>query len=264
MKLITSNKLASVKPKKHLGQHFLRDENIAQKIVEALRWKEGLVIEVGPGTGVLTKYLVEEGIPSFQAMDVDAESIEFLKRNYPDQAEQFILKDFLKFGVEADSYTVIGNFPYNISSQLFFKFWDDRHKVKEVVCMIQKEVADRLCAKEGSKVYGIPSVLLQAFFSIEYLFTVPPHVFHPPPKVQSAVIRLTRNENKYLDCNEDHFKRVVKAGFGKRRKTLRNALKDINLPESVADLEILNARAEQLTVADFVSLTAKITAGWTS
>lgn len=241
----------------------MKDESIAQKIVEALKDKDGLVIEVGPGTGVLTKYLIQEDISDFQAMDVDQESIDFLKKNYPAHAQQFLLRDFLKSEVEQESYSVIGNFPYNISSQLFFKFWDERDKVKEVVCMIQKEVADRLCAAEGSKIYGIPSVLLQAFFSIEYLFTVPPHVFHPPPKVQSAVIRLKRNDISHLDCDEIHFKRVVKAGFGKRRKTLRNALKDINLPESVADLEVLNSRAEQLSVAEFISLTSKITAGWT-
>lgn len=262
MKILTSNKLASVKPKKHLGQHFLRDEQIAQKIVEALTERDGHVIEVGPGTGVLTKYLIKEDLRTFQAMDVDRESIDFLKRTYPQNAEQFLLQDFLQVDIKTENYSVIGNFPYNISSQLFFKFWDDRHRVSEVVCMIQKEVADRLCAKEGSKVYGIPSVLLQAFFSVEYLFTVPPHVFHPPPKVQSAVVRLTRNDIGSLACDEQHFKRVVKAGFGKRRKTLRNALKDINLPESVADLEILNARAEQLSVQDFISLTSKISAGW--
>ncbi|MEP1097496.1 MAG: 16S rRNA (adenine(1518)-N(6)/adenine(1519)-N(6))-dimethyltransferase RsmA [Cyclobacteriaceae bacterium] len=262
LNITSSNKLASVKPKKHLGQHFLKDENIAQKIVDVLKEKNGLVIEVGPGTGVLTKYLLEADIEELVALDVDSESIHYLKENFPEHENQFLLKDFLHYQVESEKYSVIGNFPYNISSQLFFKFWDDRNKVDEVVCMIQKEVAERICEKEGSKTYGILSVLLQAFFDIEYLFTVPPHVFQPPPKVESSVIRLKRNEVQKLDCNEDHFKRVVKAGFGKRRKTLRNALKDINLPETVADMEILNQRAEQLSVAQFISLTSKITSGW--
>lgn len=262
LNITSSNKLASVKPKKHLGQHFLKDEAIAQKIVGAFQSRTGLVIEVGPGTGVLTKYLLETEIEEFRALEVDKESVRFLTKSFPNHSQKFLLEDFLHYRVQDEKYSVIGNFPYNISSQLFFKFWDDREKVGEVVCMIQKEVAERISANEGSKTYGILSVLLKAFFDIEYLFTVPPHVFQPPPKVDSAVIRLTRNQTTKLDCNEDHFKRVVKAGFGKRRKTLRNALKDINLPESVAELEILNLRAEQLTVAQFISLTSKITSGW--
>ncbi len=262
MKITTSDKLASVKPKKHLGQHFLKDENIAQKIVGSLTVRDCPIIEVGPGTGVLTKYLLGTRIADFVAFDVDAESIQYLKEKYPEHSDQFELKDFLRFDVDRKEYGVIGNFPYNISSQLFFKFWDDRNKVKEVVCMIQKEVADRICASEGSKTYGILSVLLQAFFDIDYLFTVPPHVFMPPPKVDSAVIKLKRNQVEKLECDEALFKRVVKAGFGKRRKTLRNALKDINLPDTVSDLEILNFRAEQLAVAQFISLTSKIASGW--
>lgn len=249
--------MASVKPKKHLGQHFLKDENIAKKIVDSLESTEVQLFEIGPGTGVLTKYLIDKGFKNFQALDVDSESIDYLKINYPHCEEQFILMDFLKIDIK-NTYSVIGNFPYNISSQLFFKFWDDRKNVKEVVCMIQKEVADRICASEGSKTYGILSVLLQAFYDIEYLFTVPPSVFNPPPKVQSAVIRLERNGVDSLECDEVLFKRVVKAGFGKRRKTLRNALKEINLPESVAGLEELNLRAEQLSVPQFISLTSKI------
>ena len=156
--------------------------------------------------------------------------------------------------------SIIGNFPYNISSQLFFKIWDDRNKVDEVVCMIQKEVADRICASHGNKVYGILSVLLQAFYDVEYLFKVPPGVFNPPPKVMSAVIRLKRNQLKQLECDEALFKRIVKAGFGKRRKTLRNALKDLNLPGLEHAGEMLGKRAEQLSVSDFISLTAKVTA----
>ncbi|MEQ9305875.1 MAG: 16S rRNA (adenine(1518)-N(6)/adenine(1519)-N(6))-dimethyltransferase RsmA, partial [Marinoscillum sp.] len=218
--------MKQVSPKKHLGQHFLKDENIARKIVDSLQSKDsGTLLEIGPGTGVLTKYLLEKD--NFQAFDVDYESVSYLKEKYPEHSEKFVFQDFLKFdlnGIERP-ITVIGNFPYNISSQLFFKIWDHRSEVNEVVCMIQKEVADRIAEKEGSKTYGILSVLLQAFFDIEYLFTVPPQVFIPPPKVQSAVIRLTRNNVKSLDCDEVLFKRVVKAGFGKRRKTLRNALK---------------------------------------
>ena len=164
LNITTSDKLASVKPKKHLGQHFLKDENIAQKIVDALVERNGLVIEIGPGTGVLTKHLLKADLGEFVALDVDLESIDYLKENYPKHSEQFVLKDFMRFTVEEERYSVIGNFPYNISSQLFFKFWDERNKVTEVVCMIQKEVADRICAKEGSKTNGILSVLLQAFF----------------------------------------------------------------------------------------------------
>ncbi|WP_370087339.1 16S rRNA (adenine(1518)-N(6)/adenine(1519)-N(6))-dimethyltransferase RsmA [Ekhidna sp.] len=252
--------MAGVKPKKHLGQHFLKDENIALKIVEALKNIENLpVLEIGPGTGVLTKYLLEKPSWEFYALDVDLESIDYLKSTYPDHGERFQFQDYLKYDVPFERFNVIGNFPYNISSQLFFKIWDDRDKVDEVVCMIQKEVADRICEKEGSKTYGILSVLLQAFFDIEYLFKVPPGVFNPPPKVQSAVIRLKRNNVAQLSCDEKLFKRVVKSGFGKRRKTLRNALKDLNLPDAVTSLDVMNKRAEQLSVQDFISLTEKIT-----
>lgn len=250
--------MKQVSPKKHLGQHFLKDENIARKIVDSLQSKDsGTILEIGPGTGVLTKYLLEKD--NFQAFDVDYESVSYLKEKYPEHSEKFVFQDFLKFdlnGIERP-ITVIGNFPYNISSQLFFKIWDHRSEVNEVVCMIQKEVADRIAEKEGSKTYGILSVLLQAFFDIEYLFTVPPQVFIPPPKVQSAVIRLTRNNVKSLDCDEVLFKRVVKAGFGKRRKTLRNALKDLNLTFAT-DAPVFDQRAEQLSVAEFVQLTNQI------
>lgn len=250
--------MAGVRPKKHLGQHFLKDEGIALKIVNALQYKgEGKLIEVGPGTGVLTKHLLDKKFENFEAHDVDEESIAYLKNKYPFNNTQFHKVDFLKYNLPNETISVIGNFPYNISSQLFFKFWDERNKMDEVVCMIQKEVADRIVEKEGSKTYGILSVLLQAFFDIEYLFTVPPEVFIPQPKVQSAVIRLKRNSVKTLACDEKFFKRVVKAGFGKRRKTLRNALKDLNLSQPFED-EILNKRAEQLSVADFISLTSKL------
>lgn len=251
--------MASVKPKKHLGQHFLTDEGIAKKIVDALHNEENLpVYEIGPGTGVLTHHLLQTVKSEFKALDVDSESVEFLKRTYPSHEHKFLLQDFLHFRETDAKYAVIGNFPYNISSQIFFKVWDERHKVQEVVGMIQKEVADRICAPHGNKTYGILSVLLQAFFDIDYLFKVPPGVFNPPPKVQSAVIRLRRNSVTKLDCDEELFKKVVKAGFGKRRKTLRNALKDLHLPENIATEDVMMKRAEQLSVADFVSLTSKI------
>lgn len=250
--------MKQVSPKKHLGQHFLKDENIATKIVDSLQQQHvATLLEIGPGTGVLTKHLLVHD--HFKAFDVDAESVVFLKEQYPDHQDQFLLQDFLKYDLNqlATPISVIGNFPYNISSQLFFRIWDHRNDVHEVVCMIQKEVADRIAAKEGNKTYGILSVLLQAFYDIEYLFTVPPHVFNPPPKVQSAVIRLTRNDVDDLGCDEQLFKRVVKAGFGKRRKTLRNALKDLNL-EFATDAAVFDQRAEQLTVAAFVQLTNHI------
>lgn len=250
-----------VKPKKHLGQHFLRDESIAQKIVEALSptQQDKVVLEVGPGTGVLSKWLVEKKYDFF-AYDLDEESIDYLKTNYPFQMDRFRFQDFLRLDLSEfqSDVSIIGNFPYNISSQLFFQVYDQRQVVKEVVCMIQKEVADRICSDHGNKVYGILSVLLQAFFEIEYLFTVPPHVFDPPPKVNSAVIRLKRNETLSLDCDEKLFKRVVKEGFGKRRKTLRNALKGLNLPTSLTEEKTFDLRAEQLSVNDFVTLTKRI------
>ena len=252
--------MASVKPKKHLGQHFLTDQNIALKIVDALTVpKNNWVLEIGPGTGVLTKHLLDK-YPSFRAFDVDEESIHYLKATYPDHGDKFLLHDYLKHSLEQPNVSIIGNFPYNISSQLFFKIWDDKNKVNEVVCMIQKEVADRICAPHGNKVYGILSVLLQAYYDIDYLFKVPPGVFNPPPKVQSAVIRLKRNDIAQLPCDEVLFKRVVKAGLGKRRKTLRNALKDLNLPSLDSAEEYLGLRAEQLSVEDFINLTSKLTA----
>lgn len=253
--------MRSVKPKKHLGQHFLREESIAKRIVEALSssQEDRVVLEVGPGTGVLSKGLIEKEL-DFYAYDLDEESIDYLKVYYPLHMDRFRYQDFLKLDLRQfqSDITVIGNFPYNISSQLFFQTYDQRNVVKEVVCMIQKEVADRICSPHGNKVYGILSVLLQAFYEVEYLFTVPPEVFDPPPKVNSAVIRLKRNETGQLDCDEKLFKRVVKEGFGKRRKTLRNALKGLNLPASLTDDKTFDLRAEQLSVNDFITLTKRI------
>ena len=250
-----------VRAKKHLGQHFLKDENIASKIVQSMDYTSlKTVLEVGPGTGVLTKHLIEKEDIHFRAMDVDAESVSYLQKHYPDHSDSFVLADFLHTDLNTFIHPigVIGNFPYNISSQIFFKVWDNRNAVREVVCMIQKEVADRIVSKEGNKTYGILSVLLQAFYDIELLIDVPPHVFNPPPKVQSAVIRLKRNNQIDLGCDEKRFRSVVKTAFGKRRKTLRNALKDLDiLIEDTSD-EVYNKRAEQLTVQQFIDLTNKI------
>jgi 16S rRNA (adenine1518-N6/adenine1519-N6)-dimethyltransferase len=253
--------LERVRAKKHLGQHFLKDENTAWKIVEAMDYGSlKSVIEIGPGTGVLTKHLIQKEGFVFRAMDVDQESIDFLKKNYPANAENFELTDFLNFNPlnTEKPLGIIGNFPYNISSQIFFKVWENRDQVTEVVCMIQKEVAERIVAKEGNKTYGILSVLLQAFYDIELLFEVPPHVFIPPPKVQSAVISLKRNNKTELGCDEKRFKSVVKTAFGKRRKTLRNALKDLDINIEDTTDPIYDKRAEQLSVQQFIDLTNKI------
>ncbi|MBC35705.1 MAG: 16S rRNA (adenine(1518)-N(6)/adenine(1519)-N(6))-dimethyltransferase [Bacteroidetes bacterium] len=244
-----------VKPKKHLGQHFLTDENTAKKIVDGLK-SDGNLIEIGPGKGVLSKYLMDRENTNTYFLDLDTESIEYLKEEYPESADRVIEADFLKYDLTKlfpnQKFNIIGNFPYNISSQIFFKILTHRNEVDECVGMIQKEVGERIAEKPGSKTYGILSVLLQAFYNIEYLFTVNEGVFFPPPKVKSAVIRLTRNNVKQLDCNEDLFIQVVKAGFNQRRKTLRNALKGFNIQ---TPHELLTKRAEQLTVADFVILT---------
>jgi len=251
--------LKRVTPKKHLGQHFLKDRNIAKKIVDSINTeKENLIIEIGPGTGILTDLLIDQ--PLFEAYDVDKESVEFLKEKYGENGSKVYLKDFLTEDLNQKNavINVIGNFPYNISSQIFFRIYDYRNHVEQVVCMIQKEVAERIVSKEGNKTYGILSVLLKAFYEIEYLFTVKPGVFIPPPKVNSAVIRLSRNKTKKLACNEILFKKVVKAGFNQRRKTLRNSLKTLALPESLKNHEYLNKRAEQLSVGQFVELTKMI------
>lgn len=243
-----------VRPKKHLGQHFLKDKNIAAKIVEALQSTELPVLEIGPGTGVLTELLIKKNFP-YSVIEIDKESIEYLHKTYP--ALNIIEGDFLQYPIHED-IVIIGNFPYNISSQIFFHVLDNRNKVKEVVCMIQKEVADRIASKHGNKTYGILSVLLQAYYDIDYLFKVPPGVFHPPPKVKSAVIRLRRNNVAALSCDEALFKKIIKQGFQNRRKTLRNALKNLNLPGLVYALPVMDKRAEQLSVNDFVVLTQAI------
>ena len=254
-----------VKPKKHLGQHFLTDQSIALDIVKGVRsHQQGIkILEIGPGTGVLTQFLAEDYKDDLVLIDLDKESIDYLKKHYS-QLEKIIYGDFLKMDLReyvGDKYIVIGNFPYNISSQIFFKILDDRDSVIEVVGMLQKEVAERLTSPPGNKTYGILSVFLQAFYDVEYLFTVGREVFDPPPKVQSGVIRLVRNKRKSLNCDEKLFKTVVKQGFQNRRKTLRNALKPLNLNDELKLLPILNKRAEELAVEDFEELTNQIDSG---
>ncbi len=253
----------AVHAKKHLGQHFLNDEGIARNIVEALleKDKNTPVLEIGPGTGVLTKYLIESGV-DFLAWDVDRDSIPFLKTTYPTHEKRFILKDFLENDPGADfkgPYNIIGNFPYNISSQIMFKVLEQKNRIPYVVGMFQKEVAERLAEKPGSKTYGILSVLLQAYYDIEYLFTVHENVFVPPPKVKSAVIRLKRNSREKLDCDEDLFKKVVKATFNQRRKTIRNSIRAVS-GTVVLSHPLLEKRPEQLGVDDFVLLTTLVEA----
>lgn len=254
----------SVRPKKSLGQHFLKDENIARKIVDAISGlPQKKVLEIGPGTGVLTNLLVKKDDIDFYAIEIDPEAYEFLSATYPSMSDRLIFKNFLKINLQdlfSDPITIIGNFPYNISSQIFFKVLENKDLVKDVVCMIQKEVADRITSSHGNKTYGILSVLLQAYYDIDYLFTVGPKVFNPPPKVNSAVIHIKRNHREELDCNEELFFRVVKLGFNQRRKTLRNSLKSILLNLPTND-DIFSKRPEQLSVEDFIYLTNLIESG---
>lgn len=248
-----------VRPKKHLGQHFLTDKAIARAIVDAINPSTQNLLEIGAGTGVLTRYILEKKISNFKIIEIDTESVNYLLSHFEGLEHSIIEGDFLHFKIQdlfSDEFSLIGNFPYNISNQILFKVYEYREQVVEVVGMFQKEVAERISAKPGSKTYGILSVLLQAYFDIEYLFTVNEDVFNPPPKVKSGVIRLSRNDVKKLDCNEALFKTVVKTAFNQRRKTLGNALKILgskDWPEEYK--EILSKRAEQLGVDDFVRLT---------
>ena len=309
-------RVMEVRAKKSLGQHFLTDQDIARRIVDALQGSP--VLEVGPGMGVLTKYLIpqlagqalepgrvhsrfaaaEYGLsstpapatevteqsptvsPRLKAIEIDKESVAYLKKHFPELGDGLIEGDFLKMdlqGLFPGQFSIIGNFPYNISSQIFFKIIDNRDLVPEVVCMIQKEVAERIAEKPGTKTYGILSVFLQAWYDIEYLFTVGSGAFNPPPKVQSAVIRLTRNSRTELGCDEKLFKTIVKTAFGQRRKTLRNSLKpllqraggstpltnrNINDPDrslSGAEGPVFDLRPERLSVEDFIDLTLRLT-----
>jgi len=250
-----------VRAKKHLGQHFLKDKRIAAAITDSLR-ADGCdtVIEVGPGMGVLTQYLAERKFPSLRVVEIDRESVAFLRENVSG-IDEIIEGDFLELdlGPLGSRIAVIGNFPYNISSQIFFKVLENRDRVTEVVCMVQKEVAERICSAPGSRVYGILSVLLRAWYDIEYLFTVNENVFSPPPKVKSAVIRLTRNKRVRLDCDEELFVSVVKRCFNQRRKMIRNPLKMIVSPDA-GDMPYLSMRAEQLSVEQFAELTVWVEA----
>jgi 16S rRNA (adenine1518-N6/adenine1519-N6)-dimethyltransferase len=254
-----------VRAKKHLGQHFLTDKNIAAKIVESLRPenKYTQVLEVGPGMGILSDFLLEKKEYEVSLIDIDDESVQYLKKKYPQLGSRLLNADFLQLDF-APTFNgplgIIGNFPYNISSQILFKVLDNRQQVVEVVGMFQKEVAERCAAKPGSKEYGILSVFLQAYYKVEYLFTVKAGVFNPPPKVLSAVIRLTRNETTQLNCDEKLFWQVVKAGFNQRRKTLRNAVSSLINKEKMTDEPLLDLRAERLSVEDFIKLTNLIAA----
>jgi len=252
----------SVKAKKYLGQHFLTDENIAKKIADTLVGNNyDKVIEIGPGMGVLTKYLLEKDFTTY-VIEIDSESVEYLQANYLNLAPRIIEQNFLKYDLNAvfnhEPFAIIGNFPYNISTQIVFKTLEMREQIPEFSGMFQKEVARRICEKEGSKVYGILSVLTQAFYEAEYLFTVPPSVFNPPPKVESGVLRLTRKENYDLSCDEKLFFRVVKTAFQQRRKTLRNSLKTFNLSDNLKANVIFDKRPEQLSVDSFIELTLLI------
>lgn len=248
----------SVRAKKHLGQHFLTDENIAQKIVDGLSYEnKNQVLEIGPGMGVLTKYLLEKDAEIFVA-EIDQESIEYLTTHYPKLEKQHFIGDFLKVNI-AEKFngqvSVIGNFPYNISSQILFKIIDYYQNIPEMVGMFQKEVAERTAAVPRTKDYGILSVLVQALYDVKYLFTVHENVFNPPPKVKSGVIRLTRNPKDGLAGNEVLFKQIVKAGFNQRRKKLSNALKVLNIPGALKTHEFMDKRAEELSVTDFIAFT---------
>lgn len=249
--------MSIVRAKKALGQHFLKDQNIARKIVDSLKAEDiSVVIEIGPGMGVLTQYLLEKEYTTIP-VEIDQESVTYLKAAYPQLNDILVHGDFLALALSSisnEKLAVIGNFPYNISSQIFFRVIENRQQVKEVVCMIQKEVAQRIACKPGSKEYGILSVLLQAYYNIEYLFTVHENVFSPPPKVKSGVIRLVRNKTEQLDCDEHLFFRVVKASFNQRRKVISNSLKGLT-PNLNKEHPLLSKRPEQLSVAEFVELT---------
>ncbi len=256
--------MEKVKAKKHLGQHFLKDESIAKAIADTLNL-EGYddVLEIGPGMGVLTKYLLEKPITTY-VIEIDTESVTYLDANYPKLKDKIISKDFLKYNInevfDGKQFAIIGNFPYNISTQIVFRTLEYRNQIPEFSGMFQKEVAERICSKKGSKVYGILSVLAQAFYEVEYLFTVDETVFDPPPKVKSGVMRMRRKENYTLPCSEKLLFTVVKTAFQQRRKTMRNSLKSLNLSDNLREDTIFDLRPEQLSVEQFIELTQKIEA----
>ncbi len=252
--------IPAVKPKKYLGQHFLKDEDIACRIAATLDEYRSLpVLEIGPGMGVLTRPLLDRG-HDLTVVELDVESVEYLTRHFPELEGRILSADFLRCDLSAifpGDFCVIGNYPYNISSQIFFKVLDYKDRIPCCSGMIQKEVAERLASPPGNKSYGILSVLLQAWYDIEYLFTVSEEVFLPPPKVKSAVIRMTRNSRTTLGCDETLFKRVVKTAFNQRRKTLRNSLSQI-LSKELMDNVAYNRRPEELSVEEFISLTRTV------
>lgn len=256
--------MEKVKAKKHLGQHFLKDEEVAKNIADTLQLKGYEdILEIGPGMGVLTKYLLEKPVRTY-VVEIDNESVDYLNEHYPKLHGKIIAKDFLKYDINevfgGKQFAIIGNFPYNISTQIVFKALELRNQIPEFSGMFQKEVAQRICEKKGTKAYGILSVLVQAFYDAEYLFTVDENVFIPPPKVKSGVLRLTRKEDFSLPCSEKMFFRVVKTGFQQRRKTLRNSLKTMELSDELRLDKIFDLRPEQLSVEDFINITLKIEA----
>ena len=246
--------MKNVRAKKHLGQHFLNDEQIAFDITDLLSDGAKNVVEIGPGMGVLTQFLIKKDYKT-EVVEIDRESVFYLRLNYPDL--EIHEGDFLQLDLKEQypySFSLIGNFPYNISSQILFKAFENRDQIPEVVGMFQKEVAERIACKKGKK-RGILSVFLQAFYDVEYCFTVDEHVFNPPPKVKSGVIKLVRNSRKELTVDEKKFKRVVKAGYNQRRKTLKNAMKPFEIINGNEIVDLLALRAEQLSVDDFIKLT---------
>ncbi|MBO5818550.1 MAG: 16S rRNA (adenine(1518)-N(6)/adenine(1519)-N(6))-dimethyltransferase RsmA [Bacteroidales bacterium] len=253
--------MTTVKPKKALGQHFLKDLSVARRIADSIDTCPQLpLLEIGPGMGVLTQFLMEKERP-LKVVEIDRESVAYLQDNFPKQlSDNIIAGDFLKMNLQecfnGQPFVLIGNYPYNISSQIFFKMLDNKELIPCCAGMIQKEVAERIASPAGKKAYGILSVLLQAYYDIEYLFTVSEHVFDPPPKVKSAVIRMTRNHRESLPCDEKLFKTVIKTAFNQRRKTLRNSLKPLLGKEAAVYSEpIFDKRPEQLTVDQFIELT---------
>jgi len=247
--------MTTVRAKKSLGQHFLKDKDVALKIVESLQTsKVEKVLEIGPGMGVLTQFLLQNKSYETSVVEIDRESVAYLNEHFPELNERIISDDFLRLNLNNyfnEPFAIIGNFPYNISSQIFFKVLEYRNQIPEVVGMLQKEVAERLAAPPGSKAYGILSVFLQAYYHIEYLFTVDENLFIPPPKVKGGVIRLTRNQTEHLNCDEKLFKGIVKMAFNQRRKTMRNSLKSMINSDELKANPIFDKRPEQLGVAEF-------------
>ena len=257
-------KMDKVKAKKHLGQHFLTDENIAKYIADTLTLQGyNKILEIGPGMGVLTKYLLEKPVETY-VIEIDTESVEYLQAHYLKLHNRIISQDFLRYDITkalgSEPFAIIGNFPYNISTQIVFRMLEMRDRIPEFSGMFQKEVAERICEKKGSKTYGILSVLTQAFYDAEYLFTVSEHVFNPPPKVKSGVLRLRRKENYHLPVDERLFFNLVKTSFNQLRKTLRNILKTFQLSDNLKEDSIFDLRPEQLSTEEFIELTKKIAA----